>query len=1213
MWKFSFMLVFINGILFSQQTQIGFLENKGQIRNQNNIQDSTVLFLFPSPSNYNVQFSKKGFAYDFYKYQEDSSLFESGTTTYPNQEIQTHRLNIAFLNADTNALLTASEIHSDYFNFLQNYDSTVFFHQVKHYDKLKYENIYPNIDLIFKIINHKVKYDFVVNPGGNINDIRLKFSGHSDFQFLDSVLQFGFSFGQNFESIPMSYYTDTSNQVSIQYNFIDSLNNQVTVGFQFQNPADEDNSQTLIIDPEPDLYYGNYMGNSFFNTNSSVITNKNGEVVTSGTSVNLMSFASNGTNANIHTNKTYDAFLSKIDKYGNLLWTTFYQGKHIELGEAVQVDTMLNYYLIGTNLTQDSTQLDSTFLKKDCYILKSRNNGDLVYFKSLNQENNEFDVKAITDFPGNLYVSSTVDSLLLADSIQKHLCIRKIDLSGNVSWTKQFDGNKNDVSTGISYGNNKIIVSGYTNSDLGIATSLSYQDSLKGNTDGFILALDTDGNQLWSTYFGGDSLDFISGLKAFNDDIFFVGKTNSTNNIASSTAFQDSLLGKFDAFLADFDSNGNLLWSSYFGGSNFDEALSISRELDSNIFILGKTNSSDSISFGNVYQDSLSGEMDCFVTKFTRTGERIWSTYYGGQQNESPKSIHVFGNTSIYLAGKTNSPSNIPDDSRLKFGNEYFSHYDGFLSKFTQDKSTIFLPDLDTTSLSDCFGSGVCNGNSTPDTNEYVCNRNYRCLGEELNLTWNYGELGTDAQWVWYLNGCGDGAMQLGTGDYLNYTPTSSCTIFIRAESISNSTPCASNYYFFAPLPTARIYTDSTYCVSSNEILFTDSHDSIIWSKSTTFLSQNDSLTITNPADSANGLYQLKVYNIFGCSDTTSTNVGFNPSPSATIIRQDESCDISNNGSIEVTLSNPNDSLTWLNLNSSNVLSIDSLDQGEYFLKITNEFSCEFLDTVIISGHQSLSFDSIVVNPTCGFFNGSLEIIPSSTLGVSYLWNNLPDTSKIDSLKAGAYNLVITDSNECIYNFDFELISQDSLYFDVNPIVSTINIGDSVQLLVNQNFEDTNITYSWFPLEGLSCSNCLEVYAYPTQNQECYIFANDTNNCFGQRKILINVIQDTTIQDTIIDNPDNPCIDIFIPDHFSPNGDNLNDEWCVIGNCITHQNLQVFNQWHQLVFESNANGACWDGTYHGELVQADAYFYSVHLVTSNQGVIHLNGIVYVQY
>ncbi len=233
MKKLSFLLVLLNGILFSQQAQIGFLENKGQIRNQNFSQDSSILFLFPSPSNYNVQFSKTGFAYDFYKYDEDTSFFESGMNHFPNQKIQTHRLNVDFVNADSNAVLSANGIHSDYFNFLQTYDSAIFFHKVRHYDELKYENLYPNIDLIFKINNHKVKYDFVVKPGGNIDDIRLKFSAHSNFEFLDSVIQFDFSFGQNFESIPMSYYTDTSHQVSIKYNLIDSLNNQITVGFQY--------------------------------------------------------------------------------------------------------------------------------------------------------------------------------------------------------------------------------------------------------------------------------------------------------------------------------------------------------------------------------------------------------------------------------------------------------------------------------------------------------------------------------------------------------------------------------------------------------------------------------------------------------------------------------------------------------------------------------------------------------------------------------------------------------------------------------------------------------------------------------------------------------------------------------------------------------------------------------------------------------------------
>ena len=78
-----------------------------------------------------------------------------------------------------------------------------------------------------------------------------------------------------------------------------------------------------------------------------------------------------------------------------------------------------------------------------------------------------------------------------------------------------------------------------------------------------------------------------------------------------------------------------------------------------------------------------------------------------------------------------------------------------------------------------------------------------------------------------------------------------------------------------------------------------------------------------------------------------------------------------------------------------------------------------------------------------------------------------------------------------------------------------------------------------------------------------------------------------------------PCLDIFIPTMFSPNGDLLNDKWNIIGTCLTSFHARVYNQWGALVFETFDQSIGWDGSYNGAPVQNDQYTYTIDVVYTN--------------
>src|SRR5688572_11347312 len=72
-----------------------------------------------------------------------------------------------------------------------------------------------------------------------------------------------------------------------------------------------------------------------------------------------------------------------------------------------------------------------------------------------------------------------------------------------------------------------------------------------------------------------------------------------------------------------------------------------------------------------------------------------------------------------------------------------------------------------------------------------------------------------------------------------------------------------------------------------------------------------------------------------------------------------------------------------------------------------------------------------------------------------------------------------------------------------------------------------------------------------------------------------------------------PYMNIFIPNSFTPNGDGLNDTFGAYGEAILDFNMQVFNRWGQVIFESNNTNSRWDGTHDGQMVPEGSYVYRV--------------------
>jgi len=186
----------------------------------------------------------------------------------------------------------------------------------------------------------------------------------------------------------------------------------------------------------------------------------------------------------------------------------------------------------------------------------------------------------------------------------------------------------------------------------------------------------------WSTYFGGNAFDSGIVVKADGFGNVYIAGDIGEAGIASSGAYQTSILGYYDAFLAKFNSAGNRIWATYYGGSRYQGGYSISTDISGNVFMTGNTYDSTGLATSGAYQTSNAGENDGYLAKFSPSGSLSWSTYFGGSEFDEVGGVSVDTSGNVFITGSTNSNSGIASSGAYQ--SSYTAiNYCSFLAKFT--------------------------------------------------------------------------------------------------------------------------------------------------------------------------------------------------------------------------------------------------------------------------------------------------------------------------------------------------------------------------------------------------------------------------------------------------------------------------------------------------------------------------------------------------
>ncbi len=401
-------------------------------------------------------------------------------------------------------------------------------------------------------------------------------------------------------------------------------------------------------------------------------------------------------------------------------WSTYFGAGKDERGGRVQVDNDGNPLLYG--------QTYSSSLAHECALDKS-SGGDAVW-GTINTEGellsicrisgktySEDIVGAAEDSEGNWYFCGGTESasgiategahqtLYAIGKGQKYLSgkgpdgyLAKISVDREVAWGTYYGGKENDNATDVVVDNeDNVYVCGSTNSSTHVATDGAYQSELdpesddpeSGNiwVDGFLAKFTPSGERVWGTYYGGKHNDRINAATAdpTKNYIYITGTASSPTGIASADAHKQQS-SSTDAFIAKFDTDGNRIWGTYFGGEGRESAADIVVDGEGNVYICGLTTGDDL--FGNRTVNESGGDWDGFVAKFSDSGDLMWTRFIGGPKRESAYALAV-GNGRVYVTGSTNSSSGIAFEGYMSNrGDEYY--VDAFIVALNGDDGELF-------------------------------------------------------------------------------------------------------------------------------------------------------------------------------------------------------------------------------------------------------------------------------------------------------------------------------------------------------------------------------------------------------------------------------------------------------------------------------------------------------------------------------------------
>jgi gliding motility-associated-like protein len=1060
-WVVLSLLLLINTHFFAQQkTGIQFIENKGQLPAQvhfNLSLNSGDLYL---------EGNKNTFC--LYNKSQYADLRHGKTT---DTIIKGHNYTVEFINGNPSPVLIKETPSTNYFNYFIGNDPSNWASEVRAYEKVGFQNLYPQIDILYYSAYGQVKYDFIVNPQGNTDDIQFKVNGAFRTYLEKGHLVIETNVGKVIEQSPYAYQIVNGKELQVACNYV--LNNN-TISFEF--PSGYDKAKQLVIDPV--LTFSTFTGSSASNFGCTATYDDAGNMYVGGTVFGVGYPSTTGAFQTNFAGGNIDMGISKFSSNGtNLVYSTYIGGSNNEIPHSLVVNSLNELLILGTSGSANYPVIAGNFQTAFAGGPNLNLGGGYGFNYNLGCD------IVVTKMAAN------------GNSILSSTFVGGSDNDG-INFGSMLHYNYGDAFRGeiIVDANDNILVSSMTKSTNFPVSAGAPQPSYGGGgSDAVVFKLNSNlTNLVFSTYLGGSDFDagYSVQLNQLNE-VYVTGGTISTNYPTTPGALNTAYLGgTSDGFLTRLNPTGTaFLNSTYIGTSGLNQCFFVQTDLSNNVFVVGQTVGAFPISPG-VYANPNSGQ---FIQKLSQDlSTSLLSTTIGRGSGQVDISLTAFlvsdcnfiylcgwggplnGNTSISAFATQSTTTGLPT-----FGGAFQTTTNG--SDFYL---MVLAPDMANILYATFFGGGVSAEHADGGTSRFDKNgKVYQAV----------------------CAGCGGNSdFPTTTGAWSNFNNSTNCNLGAFKFDLGSITPTISLPQPFVCIPSSYQFNNNSTGANSYLWNFGDGNTSTQFAPSHVYTDTGTYEVTLIASDSLNCLQP----------DTAVILIDVFAVNNASVVSIDTICP---NESIQLSASGGT-TYQWF---PAIYLSNDTIANPICTPPFTTNYMVVATD---LCGSDTAYASVIVYNELVNAMNDTVICISNSVQlnaygGTNYSWYpntfmNNPGTQSptVTPTSSQLYYVDITSPFGCLYTDSVLITVETNIPFPQLNNDTTICLGDFAVL----SAQGGN-TVQWSPANLVNNPNAFVTLTQPNQSTMYYAFLS--NSCGGILdstyveviQIIPNINPDTTI------------------------------------------------------------------------------------------------------
>ena len=612
-------------------------------------------------------------------------------------------LQLNFLGARKNSPVSGEERQTGRVNYFLGSNPAQWHTNVPTYGEVRYNGIYPGIDLLYHGTDRQLEYDFEVRPGADPRAIKFEVQG-ADRIKLDAQgdLLLKTNSGELRLQCPVVYQQLHGRRVVVDGGYV--VKDSTHVSFEV---AHYDASKPLVIDPV--LIYASYLGGTGADQANGIAVDSTGSVYLAGTTTSV-DFP--GATLGNLAQGTNHVFVAKLNAAGtNLIYADYIGGNGVDAAAALVLDSANEVYVTGSTqssnfpTTVNAYQATEPGPNSGFLTRVSADGSTLVYSTYLGGNAQDQPTGIAIDSADEAYVAgytmstnfpvvNAYESAALANgngTFGTYGFLTKFSADGSsLVYSTYFAGNLNGIAPGpddrmmrpiadrsgsvppysaVSAlaldANGNAYLGGTTNTynfPTTTGTYLTSDTAPANNVVGFVGKFSSSGNLDYSTYFYGTTGDnititaiavdgtgsaYISG-SAVSDGTFPVTTTSICDPGTSGAACGQAYVTKFDS------AGATLLYSTFLGPDNYATPQAITLDSLNDAYIVAQTDSGTFQTSNAI--ESYSDQHDLIVVEIDPLAStQLFASYLGGGGNDTPGGIAVDASGNIYVAGTTSS------------------------------------------------------------------------------------------------------------------------------------------------------------------------------------------------------------------------------------------------------------------------------------------------------------------------------------------------------------------------------------------------------------------------------------------------------------------------------------------------------------------------------------------------------------------------------